>query len=148
MTRTTWWKKLRYWWLTVLSLALAGCETVPSKSAPAVDFGAMRTFYVVRAPDDTRGIDGVIVRELDLLGLTATSGPAEARPAGVEGEVRYVARWVDGNLFKLQLGIQSVASPSQAVQAESYLQRKQAGGMVQELLAILLPPQTSSEVKK
>lgn len=140
MTRTTWWKKQNRWWLALLALALAGCETTPSTPAKVADFSAMRSFYVVRAADETRGIDGVIVRELDLLGLQATSGAAEARPAGVDGEVRYVARWVDGNLFKLQIEIRPVATPGQAVHAESYLQRKQASGMVQELLAILLPP--------
>jgi len=140
MTRTTWGKKQNRWWLVVLALGLAGCETTPSTPAKVADFSAMRSFYVVRSADETRGIDAVIVRELDLLGLQATSGAAEARPAGVDGEVRYVARWVDGNLFKLQIGIRPAAAAGQAVHAESYLQRKQASGMVQELLAILLPP--------
>jgi hypothetical protein len=139
MTRTTWGKKQNRWWLVVLALGLAGCETTPSTPAKVADFSAMRSFYVVRSADETRGIDAVIVRELDLLGLQATSGAAEARPAGVDGEVRYVARWVDGNLFKLQIEIRPAAA-GQAVHAESYLQRKQASGMVQELLAILLPP--------
>jgi hypothetical protein len=107
----------------------------------------MRSFYVVRPADETRGIDGVIVRELDLLGLSAVSGAAEAKPAGVEAEVRYVARWVDGNLFKLEIEIRPLTTAGPAVRAESYLQRKQASGMVQELLAILLPPRTLTEAK-
>eukprot|EP01034_Spumella_vulgaris_P012596 gene12596-16038_t len=139
MKRTSWWGKQRGWLAVGLALGLAGCATVPAPRASKADFSAMRSFYVVRPADETRGIDAVIVRELDLLGLSATSGAAEAKPAGAEAEVRYVARWVDGNLFKLEIEIRPSATAREAVRAESYLQRKQAGGMVQELLEILLP---------
>jgi hypothetical protein len=132
----------------LIVLAFAGCETVPVRHTGRADFSAMRSFYVVRSAEETRGIDAVIVRELDLLGLSATSGAAEAKPLGAEAEVRYVARWVDGNLFKLEIEIRPLAMAGEAVRAESYLQRKQASGMVQELLAILLPPRTLGEAKK
>lgn len=147
MKRTSWWKMQRGGWAVVLVLGLVGCATEPVARTGKEELSAMRSFYVVRPVDETRGIDGVIVRELDLLGLSAVSGAAEAKPAGVEAEVRYVARWVDGNLFKLEIEIRPLTTAGPAVRAESYLQRKQASGMVQELLAILLPPRTLTEAK-
>ena len=149
MKRTSWWEKQRGRLAAGLALGLVGCATTaPAPRSGKADFSAMRSFYVVRPPDETRGIDAVIVRELDLLGLNATSGTAEAKPAGAEAEVRYVARWVDGNLFKLEIEIRPLATAGEAMRAESYLQRKQASGMVQELLEILLPPRTVADVKK
>ena len=126
---------------------LAGCASVPSEREAGAALSELHSFYVVRPADETHGVDRLIVNELDLLGLAATSGPGAARPAGVEGEITYLAKWVENDLFKLEIEIRPVAAGGKAVRAGSYLQRKQPGGMVHELLEILLPPRKVEERK-
>lgn len=113
-----------------------------------MDLSPLRSFYAVHSPDDAHGIDQLIAHQLDLLGLAATSGPAAAQPAGVDGEVTYLATWVDNNLFKLEIEIRPAGRGFKGVRAGSYLQRKQPPGMVHELLGILLPPRQVEERTK
>lgn len=144
---------VRWWRAAVGTLAavfaVAGCATTEeTRDYDGSALSELHSFYVVRAEDEAHGIDGVIVNELDLLGLVATSGPASARPADVEGEITYVARWVDNDLFKLEIEIRPTSKGAKVVRAGSYLQRKQPGGMVHELLEILLPPRKVEALKK
>ncbi len=143
------------WWrgATAAALALgaglAGCATTEeTRDYKGTALSELHSFYVVQSADDARGIDRLIVREIDLLGLEATSGPAAARPADVDGEITYVAKWVDDNLFKLELEIRPLSKGAEAVRAGSYLQRKQPSGMVHELLEILLPPRKVEALRK
>ncbi|MBC7367972.1 MAG: hypothetical protein H7343_14360 [Undibacterium sp.] len=127
-----------------------GCATTGGRPdrEETTALSELHSFYVVRAADEVRGIDQVIVKELDLLGLEASSGPATAQPEGADGKITYLTMWVDNDLFKLEIEIRPMAKGAKAVRAGSYLQRKQPGGMVHELLEILLPPRKTEPVKK
>lgn len=132
-----------------VGLALSSCATPgEGREYKGTALSELHSFYVVQPEDETHGIDRVIVNELDLLGLEATSGPAAKRPADVDGEVTYVAKWVDNNLFKLEIEIRPLSKGANAVRAGSYLQRKQPSGMVHELLEVLLPPRRVEPLKK
>ncbi len=140
-------------WAAGLAMAIsaapgmAGCATTEDKPATSAELSELRTFYAVRAADEGHGIDRMIVNELDLIGLAATSGPAEARPAGVDGQITYTARWVDNDLFKLEIEVLPIGSGAKAVRAGSYLQRKQPSGMGHEPLEVLLPPRKVEALK-
>jgi len=91
-------------------------------------------FWVVQSGDKKHGSDRVIVTERDLLGLEVTSGPATKRRADVggDGEITYVAKWVDDNLFPLESQIRPRSKDAKAAGTGSYLQtylrREQRGG--------------------
>ncbi len=142
-------RKAWSWWtlagVCAVVTGLWGCATptATGDDREAADLSQFRTFYVVRSADDTRGIDRVILHQLDLLGLKATSGVASARPSDVDGEVTYLATWVDNSLFKLEIEIRPAAGGLKGTRAGSYLQRKQPDGMVHELLQIILPPRAA-----
>ena len=132
-----------------VALAMSGCATSGEEGDyKGTTLSELHSFYVVQSEDEMHGIDRLIVNELDLLGLEATSGPVTKRPANVDGEITYVAKWVDNDLFKLEIEIRPLSKGAKAVRAGSYLQRKQPSGMVHELLEVLLPPRKVEPLKK
>ena len=126
-------------WLAVL--LLTACATAKTVRAPDADLGKLKSFYVVRMPDDERGIEKLIATRLVTLGFKSTSGDAPTPPAPVDAIVTYNDRWMwDITMYMIKLDVQIHDGNSGAVIARAQamrpsLQRKSPEGMVQEVLA-------------
>jgi hypothetical protein len=126
--------------LACLTLLLGACATVESAKAPDADLKSLKSFYVVRVPEDERGVEKLIAARLGALGYSATSGDAAQPPQHVDAIVTYVDRWMwDITMYLIKLDIQIHDGSSGAVIARAQamrpsLQRKSPEGMVQEVL--------------
>ena len=94
--------------LAAASIFLSGCAaTVVSSVGPNTDLKSLKNFYVVRSPDDNRGVDTAIQLQLASMGLKATSGTDFSRPKDVDVIVTYKHNWVwDITWYLLDLIIQ------------------------------------------
>jgi hypothetical protein len=128
-------------WLAVL--LLTACATTNTVRAPGADLGKLKSFYVVRMPDDERGIEKLIATRLVALGFTSTSGDAQTPPAPVDAIVTYNDRWMwDITMYMIRLDIQVRDGSSGAILANGQvmrpsLQRKSPQGMVEETLGVI-----------
>jgi len=132
--------------LAVLLLAaavLAGCATSNSARAPDTDLHKLKSFYVVRVPADTRGVEKLIAKRLETLGYQSTSGDAPTPASRVDAIVTYEDRWMwDITMYMIKLDIQIHDGATGAVLANGEvmrpsLQRKSPEGMVEETLGVI-----------
>lgn len=77
----------------MLQSACASLPPITGGVLPGADVRAHQPIYVLREPQDSHGLDQVIVRELREHGFEATSGSEAERPAGSRAVVRYEDRW-------------------------------------------------------
>jgi len=79
--------------LTAL-MFFAGCSTIgPPVVSKDYDLATLKTAYVVRHAKSNRNIDVYIQSALVEHGVTASSGPLENKPKGVDFYVTYDDRW-------------------------------------------------------
>jgi hypothetical protein len=124
-------------------LALTACATVNSARAPGADLTKLKTFYVVRMPDDERGVEKLIATRLTTMGYPSTSGDAQTPPSKVDGIVTYNDHWMwDITMYMIRLDIEVRDGSSGAILANGQvmrpsLQRKSPEGMVEEALGVV-----------
>jgi hypothetical protein len=124
-------------------LTLAACATVNSARAPGADLSRLKTFYVVRMPDDERGVEKLIANRLTTLGYPSTSGDTQTPPSKVDGIVTYNDRWMwDITMYMIRLDIEVRDGATGAILANGQvmrpsLQRKSPEGMVEETLGVV-----------
>ncbi len=124
-------------------LMLTACATNSATKAPDVNLTRLKTFYVVRVPEDERGVEKMIAARLKALGYQSSSGdePKPAEP--VDAVVTYQDRWMwDITMYMLKLDIQIRDGTSGAILAKGEvmrpsLQRKSPEGMVEETLGVI-----------
>jgi hypothetical protein len=129
----------------------SGCAVnrATANVSPDADIGKMRSFYVVKVPEDQRSIDKLITDNLQKRGFTATSGPQPQKaPAGVDALVTYNDKWMwDMTMYMLELTIQ-LRNPSNnfpMATGNSFhtsLTRKSPPEMVDEVLTNIFNAQT------
>ena len=84
----------------------------------------LKSFYVMRMPDDERGIEKLIATRLAALGFKSTSGDAQTPPAPVDGIVTYQDRWMwDITMYMIRLDIQVRDGSSGAILANGQVMR-------------------------
>jgi hypothetical protein len=125
------------------ALALTACASVNSARAPGADLTKLKTFYVVRVPEDERGIEKLIAKRLTAMGYPSTSGDTQTPPAKVDGVVTYNDRWAwDITMYMIRLDIEIRDAATGAILANGEvmrpsLQRKSPEGMVEETLGVV-----------
>lgn len=87
----------------------SGCAVnrATANVSPDADIGKVRTFYVVKVPEDKRGIDDLIMANLEKRGFRVTNGPQPSTaPAGIDALVTYNDKWMwDITMYMLELTI-------------------------------------------
>jgi hypothetical protein len=128
---------------TCLALFSVGCASIDTQRAPNADLTKIKSIYVVKLTEDERGVNQAIADQLAVLGYQATTGEANATPAGVDATITYQDKWMwDITMYMIELQVQ-VRKPDtnmMLVSAKSYrpsLQRKSIEGMVEEVLVSL-----------
>lgn len=124
----------------LLAFAGTGCASTTSRKAPTANLQALKTFYVAKLPADERGINKVIADQLNLNGLSATTGvnPLPATP--VDAVVTYQDKWMwDITMYMIELNVQirEAASGMIIASGRSYrpsLQRRPPAHMAQEVI--------------
>ena len=136
-------KHLAQWAVLLAAAVLTGCATANSARAPDVDLHRLKSFYVVRVPEDGRGIEKLIANRLVTLGYQSTSGDAPTPPSHVDAIVTYQDRWMwDITMYMIKLSIQLHDGTTGAVLANGEvmrpsLERKSPEGMVEETLGVI-----------
>jgi hypothetical protein len=132
--------------VVALLLGLSGCASTKVIKSPKADLKTLKKFYVVKWAEDTKGINLIIVDQLNILGFKATTGnDQDAIDADVDALVTYQDYWMwDITTYLLRLNLQIRHPKTNAVlaQGESYrpsLQRKHPGFMTREILEGILP---------
>ena len=124
-------------------LMLSACATNNATRAPDANLSKLKTFYVVRVPEDERGIEKLIAARLTAMGYQSASGDAPKPAAPVDGIVTYQDRWMwDITMYMIKLDIQIRDGTSGAILAKGEvmrpsLQRKSPEGMVEETLGVI-----------
>lgn len=127
----------------LLILVLSACATNSATKAPDANLSKLKTFYVVRVPEDERGIEKLIAARLAAMGYQSTSGDAPKPAALVDAIVTYQDRWMwDITMYMIKLDIQIRDGASGAILAKGEvmrpsLQRKSPEGMVEETLGVI-----------
>jgi hypothetical protein len=127
--------------LLAVTVVLAGCVVQQSAQVNAgVALGSLKTFYVVRLPDDNGGTNKLIVRRLIQMGFQASSGEPGAQPPHVDALVTYQDKWMwDITMYMIQLDVQIREPRSEIALATGHslhtsLVRKSPEEMVAEVL--------------
>jgi len=124
-------------------LMLSACATNNATKAPDANLSKLKTFYVVRVPEDERGIEKLIAARLTAMGYGGTAGDAPKPAAPVDAIVTYQDRWMwDITMYMIKLDIQIRDGTSGAILAKGEvmrpsLQRKSPEGMVEETLGVI-----------
>jgi hypothetical protein len=124
-------------------MLLTACATSNSARAPDADLHRLKTFYVVRVPEDGRGVEKIIAKALTDRGYQSSSGDTAAPPARVDAIVTYQDHWMwDMTMYMIKLDLQVHDGASGTVLAKSEvmrpsLQRKSPQGMVDEALDLV-----------
>lgn len=72
---------------------------------PSTNLSALKTMYVKKIPDESRGINVLIADKLATKGVKVTTGEAPP-PSGVDAVVTYVDKWMwDITMYLLELTI-------------------------------------------
>jgi len=86
----------------------SGCAVNRSTASlePSADLSKLKTLYVVKLAPDERGINTLIVKELESRGYKATTGMGVEIPSDVDAVVRYKDKWMwDITMYMLELTI-------------------------------------------
>lgn len=103
-------------------LLIAACATNTAR-APGPDLTKLKTFYVVRTPEDERGTEKLIARRLTALGYRSIHGDSPTPPEKVDAIVTYNDRWKwDSTMYMIQLDIQ-IRDPWGAMLASGQVMR-------------------------
>lgn len=135
----------RIWlFLSVVSLLAlsSGCAVnrATATVSPDTDLSKVKSFYVVQAPADKRGIETLISDNLVKRGFSSRSGMTTSPPPGTDAVVTYNDRWMwDITMYMVELTI-TLRNPQTSfpmATGNSYhtsLTRKTPAEMVDEVL--------------
>jgi hypothetical protein len=137
-------QRLRLWLIAIAIGVLAGCATQNVSHAPGADLSSIKTIYVQKLAADQRGIDLLIVKQLNEWGFKATSGAAEKPAEPVDALLTYQDRWAwDITMYMLRLNVQirdaqtgSIIASAESVRPS--LERLSPPEMVKEVLQAAL----------
>jgi hypothetical protein len=94
--------------LLAFTLLLAACAGLSAQKEPGADPTRFKKIFVEHRLADDRGIDQLIVRELQRLGYRAACGPLTITPDDTEVIVAYDDQWNwDFTLYLIDLTVQA-----------------------------------------
>ncbi len=145
-------RKLALAALVLGAMALAsGCAVnrATANVSPDADIGKVKSFYVVKHPEDGRGIEKLISDNLEKRGFRSSSGPDAAQaPSGTDAVVTYVDKWMwDITMYMIELTV-TMRNPSNNFPMASgnsmhtSLTRKSPPEMVDEVLTNIFNAQS------
>ncbi len=133
-------------WLSAVLTCLAllsttGCAVNRATASlmPDADLAKVKTVYVVKQPEDERGVDELIKKNLAKRGYQVQGGPEQPVPYKTDAVVTYIDKWMwDITMYMLELTI-SVRNASNFPMAtgnslHTSLTRKSPEEMVEEVL--------------
>jgi hypothetical protein len=126
--------------LTGISL-MSGCAVNQATASvtPGTDLKAMKSFYVVKAAEEKRDTNQLIVDFLTKKGYAATTGPELTPPYNADGVVTYIDKWFwDITMYMLELTI-NVRNPKDNFPVA-------VGNSLHTSLTRLSPPEMVGEV--
>jgi hypothetical protein len=140
----------------MISLLLtSGCaiNRATALQTPGTDLSKVKVFYVVKSPEDERGIDKLIKDQLGKMGFTATSGTEMVPPHKADAVITYKDKWMwDITMYMLELTI-TLKNPTNnfpLAVGNSYhtsLTRKSPEEMVEEVLTNIFNSQKQVSTK-
>lgn len=137
-------QRTRLWLLALAIGGLAACATQNVSHAPGTDVSTIKTIYVQKLPADQRGIDLLIVKQLNEWGYKAAGGTADKPAERVDALLTYQDRWAwDITMYMLRLNVQirdgqsgSIVASAESVRPS--LERLSPPEMVKEVLQAAL----------
>jgi hypothetical protein len=131
----------RHLTLCLLFLLSTGCaSSLTADKDPSVQLSKMDNIYVVRQPNDNRGVEKLIANHLNTLGKNATHGSNAEAPENTDAVVTYTDKWWwDITTYMLELNVELRDPRTNYVLARGHsyrtsLVRKSPEGMVEEVL--------------
>jgi hypothetical protein len=127
----------------VITLLLAGCSTLSMQKQAGVDLTHFKKIYVEHRLADGRGVDQLIVQELQRFGYDASCGPLTMTPPDTEVVLTYDDEWNwDFTLYMISLDLQVRDARSGQVLATAHydhpaMRGKSPAGMVQAAIDLL-----------
>ena len=95
--------------LLLAAMALtSGCATSRASATllPGADLSKVKSVYVVKVPNDDRGVGELIQANLAKRGYQAAIGPAQTPPYKTDAVVTYIDKWMwDITMYLLELTI-------------------------------------------
>ena len=127
--------------LAAIAVLFTGCVTqLNSDVSPDAKLQEVKKIFVVRLPNDERGIDKLIADRLSVMGKEATSGERSEAPADADAIVTYQDKWMwDITMYMIELNVQVREPKSDIALATGHslrtsLARKSPAEMVAEVL--------------
>lgn len=144
--------------LLCILLLVYGCAVnrATASLTPGADLSNVKSFYVVKQPKDSRGIEKLISDYLVKKGYAATHGSEPPKPEQVDAVVTYVDKWmwdITTYLLELTVTIRNPANDFPLATGNSFhtsLTRKSPEEMVEEVMTNLFkaPKQSDAEAAK
>ena len=137
--------KLNSWCCLTLCLGLSACTSDPSAyRVPGTDFDRDSVFFIVRNPEDERGLAILIQEEMRGNSFIVSVGKEDERPADAGLVVRYGAQWhwdITWYLLEFQITVHQPEGDLLVASAHSYrtsLARKTPPNVVRDTIGQLL----------
>ena len=92
----------------VMLAATTGCAVNRASASlmPDADLSKVKSVYVVKAPEDERGVDELIKKNLAKRGYQVQGGPEQKPPYTTDAVVTYVDKWMwDITMYMIELTI-------------------------------------------
>ena len=98
--------------ILILFALAPGCATRSTATVtPGTDLTVLKKFYVIKTPEDKRGIENLIRDNLVKRGFTAVAGP-ESPSYEADATITYVDRWMwDLSMYMVELTV-AVRNPA------------------------------------
>ena len=94
-------------WLLCLVPLVAGCSSLATREVPAAHLNSYQNVFVEHELSDGRGVDQFIMRKLQAMGYTASTGPLTMKPVEAELVVTYQDYWTfDFTTYLVELNMQ------------------------------------------
>jgi hypothetical protein len=140
----------------LILLFVTGCSKaiIRSDSDPNTNLNDFKNLYVLKLPEDERGLEKIIARKLNEFGFQATSGVDTIPANSVDAVVTYKDRWMwDITMYMLEINIEFHNPDSNFVfvSGKSYrtsLVRKSPEEMIDEVLRDMFAGKVDLPAKK
>jgi hypothetical protein len=121
---------------------VSGCaiNKATASLTPGSSLSDVKSFYVVKLPEDKNGVDELIRKKLVAMGYSTTVGPERSPPYRADAVVTYADKWMwDMTMYMIELTITLRNPASNFPMATGYsmhtsLSRKSPEEMVEEVL--------------
>ena len=102
-------KRLLSWVFVCATLtATTGCAVnrATANVMPDADLSKVKSVYVVKVPEDERGIDELIKKNLAKRGYQVEGGPEQTPPYKTDAVVTYIDKWMwDITMYMIELTV-------------------------------------------